>query len=78
MWDELAVAVWLDPSIVTSKQTLRVDVSTVFGPNYGDSLSWTEDEAPGLGEQPVEVIFDVSVPKFERMALDLLMAPPTH
>jgi purine nucleosidase len=78
MWDELAVAVWLDPSIVTSKQTLRVDVSTVFGPNYGDTLSWTADEAPGLGEQPVEVVFDVNVPKFERMALDLLMAPPAH
>ncbi len=75
MWDELAVAVWLDPSLVTRKATLLVDVSTVFGPNYGDTLSWTADEAPGLGEKPVEVVFDVDVPKFERMALDLLMAP---
>jgi len=78
MWDELAVAVWLDPSIVTRKETLRVDVSTIFGPNYGDTLSWTADEAPGLGERPVEVVFDVNVPKFERMALELLMAPPAR
>jgi inosine-uridine nucleoside N-ribohydrolase len=75
MWDELAVAVWLDPSIVTRKATLLVDTSTVFGPNYGDTLSWTTADAPGLGERPVEVVFDIDAPKFERMALELLMAP---
>ncbi len=79
MWDELAVAVWLDPSIVTRRSNLLVDVSTVFGPNYGDTLSWTAAEAPGLGERPVEVVFEVDVPRFERMALELLMAPtPAH
>jgi inosine-uridine nucleoside N-ribohydrolase len=79
MWDELAVAVWLDPSIVTKAKDLRVDVSTTFGPNYGDSLSWSEREAPGVGEQSALVVFEVNVPKFERMALDLLMAPsPAH
>ena len=75
MWDELAVAVWLDPSIITKALDLRVDVGTTFGPNYGDSLSWSEREAPGLGEQAARVVFEVDVPKFERMALDLLMAP---
>jgi hypothetical protein len=68
------VAVWLDPSIVTRSEVLKIDVSTTFGPNYGDSLSWSEKEAPGLGEQPAQVVFAVDVPKFERMALDLLMA----
>jgi purine nucleosidase len=76
MWDELAVGVWLDSSIITRSKTLRVDVSTTFGPNYGDSLSWTETDAPGLGEQSALVVFEVNVPRFERMALDLLMAPP--
>ena len=79
MWDELAVAVWLDPSIVTRSSTLMVDANIVFGPTYGDTLSWTREGAPGAGEQPVQVVFDVDVPKFERMALDLLMAPtPAH
>ena len=79
MWDELAVAVWLDPSIVTSAKTLKIDVSTTFGPNYGDSLSWAADEAPDSGEQTAQVVFDVNVPKFEHMALELLMAPtPAH
>ena len=75
MWDELAVAVWLDPSIVTHSQVLKVDVSTTFGPNYGDSLSWPVDDAPGLGEQPAQVVFAVDVPKFEHLALALLMKP---
>jgi inosine-uridine nucleoside N-ribohydrolase len=75
MWDELAVAVWLDPSIVTRSATLMVDASTTFGPNYGDTLSWEKDAAPAMGGQLVQVVFEVDVPKFERMALDLLMAP---
>jgi purine nucleosidase len=75
MWDELAVAVWLDPSIITKSEVLKIDVSTTFGPNYGDSLSWSVGEQPGLGEQAARVVFAVDVPKFERMALDLLMSP---
>jgi purine nucleosidase len=75
MWDELAVAVWLDPAIIKRSATLLVDVSTSFGPGYGDTLSWSAAEAPGLGERPVQVVFDVDVPKFERMTLDLLTAP---
>ncbi|HEY0340179.1 MAG TPA: hypothetical protein VGC34_05185 [Steroidobacteraceae bacterium] len=73
------MAVWLDPSIITHSSDLRIDVSTTFGPNYGDSLSWTAAEAPGLGEQTAKVVFEVNVAKFERMTLDLLMAaPPAH
>jgi inosine-uridine nucleoside N-ribohydrolase len=79
MWDELAVAVWLDPSLVTRSSTLLVDASTTFGPGYGDTLSWTAGEEPGLGEQPVQVVFAVDVPKFERMTIDLLTsAAPAH
>ena len=79
MWDELAVAVWLDPSITTRSTTLLVDVDTSFSAGYGDTLSWSLDEGPGLGERPVNVIFDVDVSKLERMTLSLLKAPsPTH
>jgi purine nucleosidase len=75
MWDELAVAVWLDPSIVTRSATLLVDVDTTFTAGYGDTLSWAPGEGPGLGERPVSVVFDVDVPRFERLALSLLEAP---
>ena len=75
MWDELAVAVWLDPSLVTRRETLLVDFDTSFTAGYGDTLSWAAHEGPGLGERPVEVVMDVDVPRFERYALSLLTAP---
>jgi purine nucleosidase len=79
MWDELAVAVWLDPSIAKRTSTLLVDVDTSFSAGYGSTLSWAPKEGPGLGEQPVTVVFEADVPKLERMALDLLKAPtPPH
>ena len=79
MWDELAVAVWLDPSIVTRAKTLLVDVDTSFTAGYGNTLSWAPGEGPALDERPVNVVFEVDVPRFERMALALLKAPtPAH
>ncbi|HUI61678.1 MAG TPA: nucleoside hydrolase [Steroidobacteraceae bacterium] len=79
MWDEMAVAVWLDPSIVTRAKTLLVDVDTSFTAGNGDSLSWAPGEGPGLGERPVTVVFEVDVPRLEQMTLALLKAPtPPH
>ena len=79
MWDELTVAVWLDPSIVTRSKTLLVDVDTSFTAGYGSTLSWAPDEGPGLGERAVTVVFEVDVPRLERMAIALLKAPtPPH
>ena len=79
MWDELTVAVWLDPSIVTRSKTLLVDVDTSFTAGYGSTLSWAPDEGPGLGERAVTVVFEVDVPRLERMAIALLKAPtPAH
>lgn len=75
MWDELAVAVWLDPSIVTRSATLLVDIDTSFTASYGDTLSWPPRQGPALGERPVRVIFDIDVAKFDHMVLALLTAP---
>jgi inosine-uridine nucleoside N-ribohydrolase len=72
MWDELAVAVWLDPSLVTRSEKLLVDVDTSFTASYGDTLSWSVGEGPGLGEQSVTVVLRVDVPRFETMAIGLL------
>ncbi|HEY0766996.1 MAG TPA: nucleoside hydrolase [Steroidobacteraceae bacterium] len=79
MWDELTVAVWLDPSIVTRSKTLLVDVDTSFTAGYGSTLSWAPGEGPGLGERAVTVVFDVDVPRLEHLAIALLKAPsPPH
>ncbi|KUR79668.1 nucleoside hydrolase [Novosphingobium sp. Fuku2-ISO-50] len=59
LWDEIAAAVWLDPSLVTAHDRLYIDVSTQFGPGYGDTLSWSEHYQPGLGEQSADVVRSV-------------------
>ena len=41
MWDELAAAAWIDPSIITREMILYIDVDTTRGATYGDTLSWT-------------------------------------
>ena len=70
MWDELAVAAWLDGSIITKRHTLLMDVDIAHGAAYGNTLSWTPGSEPGLGEQPVTVNVDLDLPKF----IDLFVA----
>ncbi|WP_267388203.1 nucleoside hydrolase [Sphingomonas sp. GC_Shp_3] len=67
LWDEIAAAVWLDPSIVTQRETLFIDYNTVFSAGYGDMLSWRAGDQPGLGEQPAEVIRAIDPARLEAM-----------
>lgn len=72
MWDEVAVAVWLDPSLATRRETLLAAVDTAFTANYGGMLSWPVGRGPGLGEQEVDVVMDVDVARIEQLTLQLL------
>ena len=69
LWDEIAGAVWLDPSLIEEQETLYVDYSTTFGPGYGDTLSWSEGYQPGLGEQPNHVVRAVDSEGLEALLL---------
>jgi purine nucleosidase len=75
MWDELAVALWLEPSLATVAADLSVDVDTSFTAGYGNSESWSPGEGPGLGERAVHVVFAVDVARFESLTLNLLTRP---
>ena len=70
MWDELAVAAWLDEGIITKRNELFMDVDIGHGAAYGNTLSWTPGSEPGLGEQRVRVNVDLDLPKF----IDLFVA----
>ena len=74
LWDETAVAVWLDPSLITREKTLRVDVDTSFTANYGSTLSWPADSRAALAGDRVHVVFAVNVPKLDRLVVRLLTA----
>lgn len=75
LWDELAVAVWLQPALVTRSDDLYVDYDTQFGPAYGDTLSWSPGYQPGLGEQRQQVVREVDVAGVERLLVALLNRP---
>jgi purine nucleosidase len=75
LWDELAAAAWLDPSLITKKETLFLDVDLDRGAGYGNTLSWTERDKPKREVQPVEVQDDLDLEKFYKLFVDLLTAP---
>jgi inosine-uridine nucleoside N-ribohydrolase len=75
LWDELAAAAWLDPSIITKKETRFLDVDLDRGANYGNTLSWTEHDKPTIAGQSVEVQDDLDLDRFYKMFVDLLTAP---
>jgi len=74
MWDELAAAAWLDPTIVTKKETRFMDIDLERGASYGNTLTWTDRDKPKLVLQPVEIQIDLDVEKFYKMFVDLLTA----
>ncbi len=75
LWDELAAAAWLDPTLITKKETFFMDVDLDRGAGYGNTLTWTEQNKPKTEVQPVEVQDDLDLEKFYKMFVDLLSAP---
>jgi inosine-uridine nucleoside N-ribohydrolase len=74
LWDELAAAAWLDPSIITKKETRFMDVDLDRGAGYGSLLTWAEDDKPKVEARPVEIQVDLGTQKFYKMIVDLLSA----
>jgi len=75
LWDELAAATWLDPSLITAKDTRYLDVDLNRGANFGDTLSWTEQDKPKIVGLPVDVQVDLDTQKFYKEFVELLTAP---
>jgi inosine-uridine nucleoside N-ribohydrolase len=78
LWDELAAAAWLDPTIITAERKLYLDVDLSHGATYGDTLAWTGTNKPDLDLQLVHVHTDLDLPRFTRMFVALMQAPPQH
>ena len=75
LWDELAAAAWLDPSLITQKETRFLDVNLDRGAGYGDTLTWTDRDKPNIEVRRVEIQVDLDLAKFYKMFVDLLTAP---
>ena len=77
MWDELAAAAWVDPTIITQRETRYMDVDLDKGAGYGNTLTWTNKDKPKIALQPVEIQVDLNKEKFYRMFVDLMTRPTT-
>jgi inosine-uridine nucleoside N-ribohydrolase len=75
MWDELAAAAWIDPSIITKSETRFMSVDLDRGATYGDTLTWPADTEPKLGARKVEIQFDLDREKFYRLFVGLMTQP---
>jgi purine nucleosidase len=75
MWDELAAAAWIDPTLITKKETLYMSVDIDHGAAYGNTLTWTDRDKPGLGERLVEIQMDLDLARFNKMFVELMSAP---
>jgi len=74
MWDELAAAAWIDPSLITKRETRYMSVDLDRGAGYGNTLTWTEKDKPKIAVQPVEIQVDLDNNKFNHMFVELLSA----
>ena len=75
MWDELAAAAWIDPTLITKKEALYMSVDIDHGAAYGNTLTWTDRDKPGLGERLVEIQMDLDLARFNKMFVELMSAP---
>lgn len=75
LWDELAACAWLDPSIITKRKDLYMDVDLSHGPAYGETLTWDAALKPAVALQLVHAQVDLDLPKFTAMFVSLMAAP---
>ena len=75
LWDELAALAWLDPSLITAKDSRYLDIDLNRGAAYGDTLSWTEQDKPKIAGPAAEIQVDLDTERFYNMFVDLLSAP---
>jgi inosine-uridine nucleoside N-ribohydrolase len=79
MWDELAAAAWIDPTLITQRETRYMNVNLDQGAGYGDTLIWTENDKPKITVQPVEIQTGVNADKLYSMFVNLMSAArPLH
>jgi len=75
MWDELAAAAWIDPSIITKSERRYMSVDVGHGAGYGNTLTWALNDESHVTTQAVDIQFDLDRDKFYRMFLTLMTAP---
>ena len=75
MWDEIAVAAFLDPSIITDQRQLYVNIDINHGASYGQTIFVDKDVKVPSWWQLANVQFDLNLDKFYDTYVRLMTAP---
>jgi inosine-uridine nucleoside N-ribohydrolase len=75
MWDEIAGAALIDPSIITQSKELYVDVDVDHGASYGTTLFWEHDRRVPPFVRRATVQFDLDTRKFYDLYVELMTQP---
>jgi purine nucleosidase len=75
MWDELAAAAWLDPTLITKRQAMYMSVDLDRGAGYGDTLIWRNIGERGFEAPPIQVQMDVDTAKLYDLFVALMSHP---
>ena len=72
MWDEIAGAAMIDPSIITGQKKLYMDIDVDHGAGYGRTLFWNSSAKLPPYEHVANVQFDIDAEKFYKLYIDLM------
>jgi purine nucleosidase len=75
MWDEISVAAFLDPSIITDQKELNVNIDIDHGAGYGQTIFVEKEVKVPSWWKLATVQFDLNTDKFYQMYVDLMSAP---
>jgi inosine-uridine nucleoside N-ribohydrolase len=76
MWDEIAGAAMLDPSLITGKKQLYMDIDVDHGASYGKTIFWDSKAHVPPYLRLADVQFDIDAEKFYKLYIDLMTRPP--
>ncbi len=76
MWDEIAGAALIDPSIITGQKQLYMDIDIDHGASYGMTLFWDSTTKVPPYLRLANVQFDIDAEKFYKLYIDLMTRPP--
>jgi inosine-uridine nucleoside N-ribohydrolase len=70
VWDTIAAAVVIDPTLIVKEETRWVDVNVDYGLDYGRSLGYHK-QGP-IGTQRARILFAIEEERFWNLMVDLL------
>jgi inosine-uridine nucleoside N-ribohydrolase len=73
MWDEIAALAWIDPTIITKKETRFMTIDIDHGAGYGNTITFGEMDKPKVELQPVEIQLDLDKARFFDLFSSLIL-----